>query len=357
MRKVFFILLTALALVSCHEPVVSPEGEKIVGRLYMMTNPNWARDSNADVPILVLAIYTGNETYYVANPYTKETRDNESYITICDKQFGEGTRVRVIGDITTQTDVYGTAYQRIQIKSIRENFEMVEGEGYPFHLISYVYSYSFPSSMELKTGDFLYGTYPYDGQINSPYGFHVIFKEYAKTVGQWQEGNSDRELFDSLAIKHGDTNFHQDIFLNASYPRTPHEYLGIDFASITVTSNTDFDEEHIAGTPLNDLIQFMAYTPYPFIQSGYQYSTPKGDMWNLLKQETTLIDKPLSECTAEDFILTLGHMDNWGFFSEETSACYLHIKATPTLSKQHMLTVTIVDDADKIWQNTIKLNW
>ncbi len=335
--------------------VTESNTKTIIGKLHLMTNPNWERGS--DVPVLTLALYTPDTTYYIANPYTEEYVNDWCKITTCGKQFDEGEYVLVTGELTTHLDTYDTEYYRINISSIESHFVDIAGDGSPFHFVSYVYSYSFPSAMELKIDDFRYGTYPYDDRISSPYGFCAIFKKYSKSVGQWQHGGSDREIFDSLSMKHEDTSFHQDIILNASYPEVPHEYLGIDFVSITITSDADFDEAHPAGTSLNDLVQFMAYTPYPFIQGGYKYSDAKGDRWDMLKQETTLIDKPLSKCTAEDFILTLGYMNSWALFREEISAFYLLVKATPTLSKQHTLTVTVVDDAGKTWQDSIKLNW
>ncbi len=356
MRKILYILLAAMALVSCHEPVVSPEGEKIVGSLYMMTNPNWVRDANSDEPILVLAIYTGHAVYYVANPYTEDNKDDESYITVCGKRFQHGTRVRIIGDITTQTDTYGAEYQCIHIKSIRENFEMLDGAGYPTHYLSYVYTYLFMEEMNLQTAPFGYGAYPNDSTIDSPYGFYAVFSEAYQYAGQWQKG-SERAAFDALATKHDDIGYHQDVFSSSSCPTSPHTFLAHDFASIIVTSDADFDEQHPAGTSLNDLVQYMTYSPYPFIQSGYAYDNPRpANGWERVKQELILIDKPLSDCTAEDFILPFAVMDDW-WCGDIFPAFYLQVKGVPTIAKQHTLTVTVVDDAGKTWQNTIKLNW
>ncbi len=232
----------------------------------------------------------------------------------------------------------------------------VAGEAVPILYTSYVYSYHFPAEMKLETNCFGYSEYPYDSTINSPYGFDVLFIDNrAQIVGQSQKGR-EREIFDSLSIKHGDTNFNQYVTSSSARPNRPHAYLGIDFVSITVTSDTDFDEQHPAGTSLNDIVQYMAYTPYPFIQSGYKYSNPKGDnRWDLLKQELTLIDKPLSECTPEDFILTLGVLDNWIY--GKFPACYLLINGTPTSSQKHTITVTILDDAGKTWQSSINMDW
>ncbi len=334
--------------------VTESNTKTIIGKLHLMTNPNWKRGS--DVPVLTLALYTPDTTYYIANPYTEEYVNDWRKITTCGKQFDEGEYVLVTGELTTHLDTYDTEYYRINISSIESHFVDIAGDGSPTHYTSYVYSYHFPAEMYLIAGRFCYGSYPCDSTIDSPYGFDVRFKDDDKQmVGQWQQG-TEREIFDSLSLKHGDIDFHQDIIVSSACPLRPHAYLGIDFASIMVTSDVDFDEEHPAGTTLNDIVQFIAYTPYPFIKSGYKYSNPRGNDSENLKDELMLIDKPLSECTAEDFILTFGIMNDW-FCGDVFPACYLYIKATPTLSKQHTITVTIVDDAGKRWQNSINLNW
>ncbi len=231
------------------------------------------------------------------------------------------------------------------------------GGSFPMDYTSYVYSYHFPTDMYLSNDYFYNHAQSWEAYLNSPYGFSVIFKDdWTQTVSQLQRGDK-KDRFDALSLKHDDTSFNQEVMSGDACPNGPHNYLGFDFLSITVTSDADFDEAHPAGTPLNDIVQFIAYTPYPFIQNGYQYTAPESDALARWKEEKTLINKPLSECTPEDFILTLGLMDNWICCNQDISACYLVVKATPTLSHQHVLKVTIVDDMEQTWHASIDIHW
>ncbi len=354
MKKILFAIMAVLMLVSCEESVPGPK-KTIIGKLNMMTNPNWTRDSSSDVPIVVLALYTPDTVYYIANSYREKTVDDRRYITVLGQRFYEGEYACVTGYVFFHTDVYDASYCSINIKSIKHYDSDMCGDSYTTHYTSYVYTYVFMKEMRLQTAPFGYGAYPNDSTINSPYGFYAIFDEGYQYASQWQTG-SDRSTFDALASKHGDIGYHQDISASSSCPSMPHTFLGHDFASITVTSDADFDEAHPAGTPLNDLIQYMTYSPYPFIQSGYAYTNPRAPRWEKWKEELILIDKPLSACTAEDFILPFAVMEDW-FCGGAFPAFYLQVKGVPTLSKQHTLTVSVVDDAGMMWQNTIKLNW
>ncbi len=220
---------------------------------------------------------------------------------------------------------------------------------------AYVYSYHFPNDMYLSDDYFYNHVYEWDSYLYSEYGFSVMFTDdYTQTLSQHSQGE-EKTRFDALCAKHNDTSFNQRI--RYTMPSPPHKYLGFDLVSINVTSDADFDAEHPAGASLNDIVQFIAYTPYPFIQRRYTYSAPEDDSFERWKEEQTLINKPLSECTTEDFILTLGQFDNTLYLCKELPCCYLVVKATPTLSHQHVLKVTIVDDIGQTWHASIDLYW
>ncbi len=355
MKKILVAIMAVLMLVSCEESVPGPK-ETIIGKLNLMTNPNWTRDSGPDVPIVVLALYTPDTVYYVTNSYKEKTTNDGRYITVLGQRFYEGEYVRVRGHVFFHTDVYDASYRTINIKSITHYDSDICGDSFTTHYTSYVYSYVFTKEMRLQTAPFGYGAYPNDSTIDSPYGFYAIFDEGYQYASQGQTG-SERATFDALSAKHGDIGYHQDISASSSCPSRPHTFLGHDFASITVTSDADFDEAHPAGTLLNDLVQYMTYSPYPFIQSGYAYANPRpANRWERVKEELILIDKPLLDCTTEDFILPFAVMDDW-WCGGAFPAFYLQVKGVPTLSKQHTITVTVMDDAGKMWQDSIKLNW
>ncbi len=195
---------------------------------------------------------------------------------------------------------------------------------FSYDYTSYVYSYHIVDSMYLE-------------KISSN-NFKIYFRQSAVPINR----ESNKVEYDSLGMKHEDMNYNKSIV--RSTPNFPHNYLAFDLLSIILTSNSDFDEQHLAGSPLNDIVQYTAYSPYPFIKSNYS-----------LPNEITKIDKCLEECTLNDFILTLGQEEN--LTAIHIPCCCLTIKQAPTLSKLHTITVTILDDAGNTWEASIDMDW
>ncbi len=205
---------------------------------------------------------------------------------------------------------------------------------------SYVWSYHNTDSMYLSK----YNTRKHGEELQDDYGVHVIFMQSGEhPIIAWREYEP---IYDSICAKHNDTTYYQPLVSGTGVFK--HNYWAFDLVSIQVTSNANFDAEHPAGTLLNDIVQFTAYTPYPYIQAGYKDC-----------DEITLINKPLIECTPADFILTLGNKenDNLEYAGHAWSSCYLIVNAIPTLSQQHTITVTILDDAGKTWEASIDMDW
>ncbi len=229
--------------------------------------------------------------------------------------------------------------------------ENVNGACFYYDYTAYVYSYTPAETMKLRPTIQIFEPEREIGEgLTSHHGFQVLFV----TNDNWYDVDVTRDsnptLYDSLCRKHNDLSYNRRI--GHSSPNFPHNYLAFDLVAIHVTSSADFDAQHPAGTSLNDIVQFIAYTPYSFIQNGYPSSDTKQDRW---WEELTLINKPLSQCTQEDFILTLGQRYNGVFF--EIPCCYLDINALPTLSKHHTITVTVLDDAGKTWEASIDMDW
>ncbi len=191
---------------------------------------------------------------------------------------------------------------------------------FEYHYTSYVYSYAIPDTMIL---------------IPDTNGFAVMFQGRDAIL---RETNPD--VYDSLGMKHNDMAYNYDY----SFPAPPPNwYLSVDFKSIIITSDKDFDTNHAAGTSLNDIIQFIAYSPYPFIQRGYRGT------------ERTKIDKKLSDCTWEDFLLT--QAQKYDYLMNQVLIGCLYFTSLPQGIQQHTITVTILDDAGKTWEATIDMNW
>lgn len=72
--------------------------------------------------------------------------------------------------------------------------------------------------------------------------------------------------YKALCDKHGDNGYEgKDPF--AGKPQKI--CYAKDFKSLTITALSNYDPEHPAGSSLDDIAVYDAYTPYPWIKSGY----------------------------------------------------------------------------------------
>lgn len=122
---------------------------------------------------------------------------------------------------------------------------------------SFVMNYSIHDGIELA-----YELEPGTAQ----HGLKLRLKEPVKHVGYNSEG-ADKQLYDNLREKHNDISFSRRVLLyngvggaGAMYP---------DYTSITVTSDSNFDNAHPAGTSLNDLIDCKYQSSYLYVVGGY----------------------------------------------------------------------------------------
>lgn len=128
-----------------------------------------------------------------------------------------------------------------------------------------------------------------------------------------------KEVYDSLCNKHFDYGYHgEDPYADQPVKRC----YAKDLLSISVTSDRDYDPQHPAGTPLDDIIVFNTYTPYPWIKGGYQGEP----VFNRIK-------KYLKDLTEDDMKLLCA-----------LNLCQLVFSTAPTLSSSHRMTVTVVTD-------------
>lgn len=111
-----------------------------------------------------------------------------------------------------------------------------------------------------------------------------------------------------------------------------------DFQKITLVSDSDFDEQHKAGTSLADVVNFAGASPYDYIARGYKegYDWESSDIAFYLDEAKSYeygyapVYGLLSEMTAEDFRLLEPRF-------------YLEFVLQPTLGKTHNLTLTVTD--------------
>ena len=186
---------------------------------------------------------------------------------------------------------------------------------------SFVYKYFHSESI------FMYETD--DGNIS------LVFSDRT-TACDWKSKGRLKELYDSLCYAHNDMSYNKEIMYFGSPIEPDAERLSINnIVSINVVSNANFDEQHPAGSSLNDVIRFMGTSLYEFLQSNYTY---KYD-WENKPVEYTIesnfsklpYEAPryalLSELTADDMRLMTVNIG------------VLHFIKEPTLSKTHELKI------------------
>ena len=78
---------------------------------------------------------------------------------------------------------------------------------------------------------------------------------------------ADKEMYNKICIEYGDTAYNREVFLDhgimTKFSSYPH------FAAISVISNKDFDAEHPAGTPLNDIMTVLYSSAKDYVDGGY----------------------------------------------------------------------------------------
>lgn len=175
-----------------------------------------------------------------------------------------------------------------------------------------------------------------------------------------------KEKFDGLCQKHGDVSYNRIRSLPTFGSTDLISFADRDFSMIEITSDNDFDAEHLAGTSLGDIVRFLGWSPIRYIQSGYSkyYHYDKSDfseafkklliLLNLNKRMDPLmnstsypIDKKIESLTENDLQL-LGH-------SETSTLGILYFEKTPENIKEHTITLKMTTDDGDVFENSIKI--
>lgn len=179
---------------------------------------------------------------------------------------------------------------------------------------------------------------------------------------------NEKDEYDRLCIKHNDLNYNQYRLFLMHIASESLAYIDKDFASMDITSDKDYNPAHPAGTDLSDIVRFMSWSPYRFIQSGYSqfYHYDSSDVsksfslvmpiyfdkkWFSNGTDATCypIDKMVDELRPEDLIL-LGHDWTWpiGILCFET---------LPAESGGHTITVRMTTDDGEILEDSILISF
>ena len=178
-------------------------------------------------------------------------------------------------------------------------------------------------------------------------------------LADWQSTGYLKKLYDDLCTLHNDLNYNKKRDYLKGSPDWGWSYKGT-FSYINVFSNKDFDEDHPAGSSLNDIVRFLSISPKIFIDSNYKnfYDWDKNypenfnieksirDFFNVPEAEGDLlcyhpIDKMLSEITVSDLALV-------GWF-------IIVFEKQPDMEKEHEITVTIKESDGRVFTPNITM--
>jgi hypothetical protein len=180
-------------------------------------------------------------------------------------------------------------------------------------------------------------------------------------VRSYEQANMDNpEVYDALCEKYGDMSYNREEFVPVgSFPG----FLAYSPVSIEIVSDADFDEDHLAGASLANLVIYDGQSSKPFVDNGYQmYHWEDSELYpsghknmdkfpyhsNVSVRPYFPVYKKVSELTAYDLMLIYG--------SNEMVYGYLYFPV-PTLSKRHNITVTFTDERGRVFSDTIAMNF
>ena len=124
-----------------------------------------------------------------------------------------------------------------------------------------------------------------------------LYSKTSKRVDFRSEGN-DKIEYENICKANGDTCYNRYIYTPSGLPIIMTEYP--HFSKINVYSNKDFDEEHPAGTPLNDVIDIIYHSALEYIRSGY---TAESSLYEKkVKRLSELRDEDLNMNTENIFL-------------------------------------------------------
>lgn len=135
------------------------------------------------------------------------------------------------------------------------------------------------------------------------------------------------EQFKSLAKLYNDISFTGTTIPNKN------KALSSAVESISIICNQDFDAEHTAGQPLDNIFKLFAGSPYGFIKSGYKDYTPLNafpDYWIDMTRLQSEGYKPL------ELPLNAVNVDNTKMLYP---ICYLHFTKTPVNKGTYTFTI------------------
>lgn len=195
-----------------------------------------------------------------------------------------------------------------------------------------------------------YVMYYYDAaemDLTLSYGNNIdIYFGELSSLGDYKSTGALKKSYDALCEKHNDMTFLRDFVVRDAYGPHSTEQLGLDFLSIDIVSDSDFDAEHPTNTSLSDVVMFYSYSLKPFIDSHYELRY-NGGVYHPIEEK-------ISNLSANQLVL-LGRKANVGFWPMYIGT--LVFEKEPDLSKTHTFTVTMTADDGRIFTASIDMEF
>ncbi len=192
-------------------------------------------------------------------------------------------------------------------------------------------------SRDKQNGDIVINAYSVDGVDG------VLASEYLD-LGNYQSTGALKESYDALCQKHNDMTYNREFVTRDGFGPHRTMSLGIDFTSIDIVSDADFDEDHRAGESLADITGFWCVSYRPYIDSNYTLDVPNT---NLGKVST--IRESLTYITPGNKLSLLE--------ARYSNMVTLFFQSLPTLSKSHTFTVTMTADDGRVFEDSIQMTF
>lgn len=132
-----------------------------------------------------------------------------------------------------------------------------------------------------------------------------------------------------------------DDFKSTDYPLFWYERkaLSDNLVSIHITSDSDWDESHPAGTPLDELFEIVLNSFTEYLRNGYAFADTSSDNPDPIISGARKIVKKVSELTADELAIIQYNP-------------VFTVLSSPTLAEEHTLTFTLTNTDGKEYSLT-----